>query len=365
MKRIFIFLCFFMISTGAIALEIDEKLTMRIVKTSQSRKTILINRGIEDGLVKGDHAKFFLTVGVVARGVVVKLAPTRSVWSVYRLVNADYIKDNQVMKLKITAPVKITKDESKALVSDDSASDMSGDPRDLGIPLAQGANDLAEINQMDKQMNTGQPSQNMTLMESTSLREKTKELFGSIHYSGLAASAAPNDSSGDFKGTSSTLVLNLGGEFYTKDEKSWLSRFSLVAQYSMTKSSTMSHEGTNVTEDASEYGGGIHWYPMTRPSRTYKMVPYARFLMMLGSVNTSYEPGLAGGVNATAENLSGSTVAYTIGAGAKYYIHKGFGARFEFEYYTRGDQFAADANGTKWVTRKSGPRVTMGLSYRW
>ena len=81
---------------------------MRIVKVSQSKKTILINRGVEDGLIKGDHAKFFLTVGVVARGVVVKVSPTRSVWSIYRLVNADYITDDQVMKLKITAPVKIT-----------------------------------------------------------------------------------------------------------------------------------------------------------------------------------------------------------------------------------------------------------------
>ena len=122
------------------ALEIDERLTLRIVKTSSTKKTLLINRGIEDGLVKGDHAKFFLSAGVVARGVIIKLSPTRSVWSIYRIVNKSFLKDEQVMKLKITPPVKITKDESRTLVGDDS-SISTKDPRDLGIPLAEGAED--------------------------------------------------------------------------------------------------------------------------------------------------------------------------------------------------------------------------------
>ena len=46
------------------ALEIDEKLTTRVVDISESRKTILINRGIEDGLAIGDHAKFFVSTGL-------------------------------------------------------------------------------------------------------------------------------------------------------------------------------------------------------------------------------------------------------------------------------------------------------------
>ncbi len=132
-------------SASLCALEIDEKLTLRIIKTSDSRKTVLINRGQEDGIVKGDHAKFYLSVGVVARGVAIKISPTRSVWSLYRLVNADYIKDEQVMKLKITAPVNITKDDSRALVGDDVPRSTTRDPRDLGIPLAEGAEDLNEI----------------------------------------------------------------------------------------------------------------------------------------------------------------------------------------------------------------------------
>ena len=54
--------------SSSYALEIDEKLTLRIVKTSDTKKTVLINRGQEDGLAKGDHAKFYLSVGCRTRG---------------------------------------------------------------------------------------------------------------------------------------------------------------------------------------------------------------------------------------------------------------------------------------------------------
>lgn len=348
------------------SLEIDEKLTMRIVKASQSKKTILINRGVEDGLVKGDHAKFFLTVGVVARGVVVKLAPTRSVWSVYRLVNADYLKNGQVMKLKITSPVKITKDDSRSLVLDDTPSNiMSSDPRELGIQLADGADDLSSEDVMmgGRNNNGSKTGVSSTILESSSLREKSKEIFGTVFYSGLGAKAQPGDASGDYSAESSTMLLNLGGEFYSKNEKKWQSRFSIVVQYSMLNSSIMANQGSNVVEKSSEYGGGIHWYPLTRPSKTFKFIPYARFLMLLGSVATTYNPGIEGG---NSETLGGASYSYIVGGGAKYYLHNGFGARFEFEYYSRTDSFAADQqNGLKWTTAKSGPRVVFGLSYRW
>lgn len=364
LKNLLLLFSLLLLTTSLWALEIDEKLTMRIVKASQSRKTILINRGIEDGLVKGDHAKFFLTIGVVARGVVVKLAPTRSVWSIYRLVNADYLKDGQVMKLKITAPVKITKDDSRSLVADDTPkSVMSSDPRDLGIPLAAGADDLLDEMPMKTAQDNAHGGLNRTVLEASSLREKTKEFFGTFFYSALGAKASPSNASGEYKGTASSFIMNLGGEFYSKDEKKWISRFSLVVQYSMMNSSVMSHEGSNVSENSSEYGGGFHWYPFTRPSKTYKLVPYGRFMMMLGSVSTTYTAGVNG--NGQSETLGGSSFAYSFGGGAKYYLHNGFGARAEFEYYSRNDTFAADQNGVKWTTAKSGPKITMGFSYRW
>ena len=110
------YLLLILISFSASALEVDEKLTVRILKTSESKKTIMINRGIEDGLAEGDHARFLVTAGIVARAVVVRVSPTRSVWSIYRLVNADFLVNDSVMTIKITPPVKVTKDESQMLV---------------------------------------------------------------------------------------------------------------------------------------------------------------------------------------------------------------------------------------------------------
>ncbi len=131
-------ICFlFLLPVLSHALEVDEKLTIRLLKTSESKKTTMINRGTEDGLVEGDHAKFIVTAGIVARAVCIKVSPTRSVWSIYRLVNADFIANDSVMTLKITPAVKITKDETQAIVQEDTPSQVTGDPSKLGIPLAQ------------------------------------------------------------------------------------------------------------------------------------------------------------------------------------------------------------------------------------
>ena len=108
-----IFLSFLLAS--AIALEIDSTFLARFLKFSDSKRTVLINQGLEAGLKEGDHAKISLPGGMVARAVVVKLAPTRSVWSVYRFVNQDKLVPQTVATFKITSAIKLTSDESKHL----------------------------------------------------------------------------------------------------------------------------------------------------------------------------------------------------------------------------------------------------------
>src|SRR5690606_28898033 len=134
--KLFLFLAL-LILNSAHALEVDEKLTIRILRTSETRKTLMVNRGTEDGLVEGDHAKFITTAGIVARAVCIRVSPTRSVWSVYRLVNADFIVNDSVMSIKITPPVKITKDETKTLVQEDTPTTVAtGGVAPIGVPLA-------------------------------------------------------------------------------------------------------------------------------------------------------------------------------------------------------------------------------------
>jgi hypothetical protein len=352
-------LIFSFISFNSYSLEIDEKLTLRVVKVSESRKTMLINRGVEDGLIKGDHAKFFLTVGVVARAVVVKVSPTRSVWSIYRLVHADFIKNDQVMKLKITAPVKITKDDSKMLVSDDTISRMD-DPRNLGIPLAEGADDLV-VN------NTGNPGMRSMQMNEMaplgSLKNKNKELSVSFHYSGQTTQTSSSDGSAEFKAAETNMVLSTAIEIFMKSEKPWYSRFSFLGLFSMSRLSAMSHKGDSVEESTSEFGGGVNWYPLTRPSKIYKIVPYGTFQFLMGSSQTTFSPGSQSG-NGDPESLNAGTVGFIVGGGLKYYTPKGYGIKFNFDFYTRGDSFAGDAQSIKWVKTKSGPRLNLGFLYR-
>jgi len=89
---------------------------VRVLAISSSKKTILINRGREEGVKMGDHAKFSTPKdGYFARGVVSRVSPTRSVWSLYRIIKEEPIIENAVVTVKVASKVKLTKDESKSI----------------------------------------------------------------------------------------------------------------------------------------------------------------------------------------------------------------------------------------------------------
>lgn len=352
MKKILLLL---LLTTNTFALEVDEKLTMRILKVSESGKTILINRGTEDGLVKGDHAKFFMTIGVVARGVMVKGSPTRSVWSVYRMVNAEEIKNDNVMNLKITPAVKLTKDETKMLVQDDSVNIKKGDPRDLGIPLAEGADDLSEV-KSDQTVASSIP------LESVDLSNKTSELFATIFLGSFDSTTTPDDSGSAFSSSESMTAFNMGYELYFSDQTKWYSKVSLYGQLTITNLSVMSHEGSNSSENSTEFGLGMSLYPFSAPHKTNQFIWFGSVDAMTGNTTTQINPG----DNATKqqESLNGAITSFSVGGGVKFYTDRGIGARMKLDYYIRGDKFSPDSGNTVWIKNKQGPRITMGFSYR-
>jgi len=158
------------------------------------------------------------------------------------------------------------------------------------------------------------------------------------------------------------MVLNAGLELYFESEKKWYSRFSFVGLFSMTRMTATSNRGDIVEEQTSEFGGGVNWYPLTRPSKIYQVIPYGSFRFLMGSTSTSFTPG--SGSTDQPSNLDGGTIGYIFGGGFKYFTPKGIGASVGLDFYTRGDSFAADAQSTKWVKTKTGPRITVGLLYR-
>lgn len=109
------YLLLFLLSGQSFALPIDSKVLGRILGISESKRTVLVNRGGEHGLEEGNHAKISLPSGMVARGIIVKLSPGRSVWSIYRFFDEDKISNNMVYTFKIAEPVKLTSDETRAL----------------------------------------------------------------------------------------------------------------------------------------------------------------------------------------------------------------------------------------------------------
>ena len=352
------FLIFYLLFVGtSFALEVDERLTMRIVSTSESRKTILINRGIEDGLAKGDHAKFFVSEGVIARGVCIKLSPTRSVWSMYRLVNTAFLKDDQVMKLKITPAVKITKDESRMLVKDDKSS-KPADPRELGIPLAEGADDLAQNSNTNQQINADLIQNRGPI----SLLNKNLEVFGMFSYSQYAQTSDPSSGTASSSADVTNMSLLGGGEWYFKNANSFLQRISIVGQFMIERTTVMGHLGTILKEESTSFGGGATLYPLTLPSKAESFIPYANYTLMIGSTKSTFTSGNES--SAADTDLSASVLSHKFAFGMKYYSEHGLGVRVEMSYMMRADQYEEDSSTISYLVKKIGPRFLVGIGYR-
>jgi hypothetical protein len=111
--RILFLFAFF--SSSLWALEIDKKLKVTVLGVSASKKTLLVNKGHEDGLTRDNHAKFSLSTGMIFRAVAIRVSPSRSVWSVYRFIEKEKIKEDKAYVLKISTPVKVTEDQTRYL----------------------------------------------------------------------------------------------------------------------------------------------------------------------------------------------------------------------------------------------------------
>jgi hypothetical protein len=351
-----------LISSSAYALEVDEKLTVRILRTSETRKTVMVNRGTEDGLVEGDHAKFIVTAGIVARGVCVKVSPARSVWSIYRLINADFLVNDSVMSIKITPPVKITKDDTKNLVQEDVPTTVSaGDGRALGIPLAEGAEDL------DKNLPMKDDSSDLNSLsdqEVAIIPEKDVEIFSFISISGLTANTKTDTGSSSFNNSQSYHYIGLGGELYPQNERQWYSRFSLIASLNVMRLNNQTYNGAGSTNDVTEFSFGTNWHPTSLPSKIMTFIPYLHASFNMGSVRSTSKSGNLNSSGNITTSANGGTQGFSLGFGYKFFTAKGYGARFIVDYYMRTERYGNDDSNIKFNKIVGGPRFMIGLGYR-
>ena len=361
------FIC--LMISAAYALDIDEKLTSRILRVSSSQHTILINRGLEDGLVIGDHAKFFLPEGVIARGVVVKASPSRSVWSLYRLVNPDLINSDTVVELKIATPVQLTSDPSKAfdrpglsdvLTNSDQPASLSAV---AGIPMGKGAaegpgnarlsaSDQEDLAALGLQATNAQTSLHKDLSpQKYALQSRNWELWVGGNLLTLAVANNGTLETFSYKGAPSFAV---GGEgYFTQGSLRNLSLMALGNLYRAKKD--VEYEGQKSTHDftLAQFGLGANYHLWNDPHQSFQFLPFLTAQVGLGSAKDY--------MVLDADNsgeYSGSSFYAAAGAGVKYYVDSGAGARLVFDYYFARQQFNFDndieavkqnAKGVHWM----------------
>ena len=81
----------FLFSLSALALEPFERLPGVKILRVLDKNIVMVNRGMEDGIMVNDHAKFNQEEGYSARAICIKVKSDMSYWKLYRIPNAETI----------------------------------------------------------------------------------------------------------------------------------------------------------------------------------------------------------------------------------------------------------------------------------
>jgi hypothetical protein len=349
-------------------LEVDETITLRFLRFSDSQQTVLINRGLEDGLVVDMHAKFFLPTGIIARGKVIKASPSRSIWTLYRVLESEQLVEDRVVNAKISTPLMLIEDPGQKgvrIVDPDSrqrvrvGSSGSQRGRSSGIPttVADTSQDLsADEAQELESFSTQTVSWSGT--RGQELADRDWELWSLLHLDMLSGTYEAEF--GDGPTSQSSLAFSLGIEKYLGSLGQFFDPISVSLLVSMRSSE--SGESVQVKSSWLEYGLGLQYHFYGDHWRSDNLIGYGALGLGVGSVSsaiTSQE--LSGEI--VENSLKGTSSFFSIGAGLKYYLSNGFGMRALFDYYRVGENYAFE-DGDSLTRSLSGPRLQLGLSYR-
>lgn len=350
-----------LVSSSLFALEIDETFTGRILKTSSSKKTILLNRGSSDQLNMGMHAKFSTDTSVVARGVVVELTEARSVWSLYRLATPDLVESDVVLNVKIAEPVKLTSDESKSIVRESAMKDLKPNRDEkLSLPLDDIEGDIP----IDLLGATVSTSDKAFANPTVELSNYPRELMSRISLQAL--SSKTSSSSNSYSGRAEMNNFMLGMEFYFTNKESWYAHFSVMPYFQYQFESMLSYEGSAVDSRLMELGISLQYY-FVNPNMVNKFSPFVSGYYAVGTIEDSYASGVrAQGNGADASTVEGDSSSYGVALGVKYFFENRLVVQTLLDYYFRTDEFASDAmtSNSMWTREVSGPRMQLGLGYR-
>jgi hypothetical protein len=107
----------------------------------------------------------------------------------------------------------------------------------------------------------------------------------------------------------------------------------------------------------------LNLHPWARSYVINEFIPFLTVSLAMGSAQSTYEPG-AEDVGGAAQEARGSSSSYSLGAGFKFQTQRGWGARAVLDYYNRGEKLKNDVTGVSWTRTVAGPRLWVGLGYR-
>lgn len=335
------------------SLAVDEKLPLRILKVSDTKRTVLINRGIEDGLVVGDHARFYLTTGAVARGIIIKTSPSRSVWSIYRLISPDDIVPDKAMNLKITPAVKLTNDPTKALAREEMGTEVPPT-----VTLAEGSDDAEK----DKVLTNEEKRDLQYIAKNVPdavpyTTTKTWEVWGTFHLNALATYNSAGANVPGSSGNSRIFDMQLGMEKYFSTPDRWYNRFSLSPFFQYENTSYTNISGNTVGSSIMGGGIGLNWHPINSPLSVGRIIFLVGGSFSMGNASDNFN-------QANPPQLKGTYTAYSGGLGTKYYFGHSFGLRILLDYYFRSEKYPVSFSRDDYTKVVKGPRILLGLSYR-
>ena len=347
----------------------DETLTFRILKLSKTKRTLLANRGTDDGLEVDNHAKFYLTsTGVVARAVIRKVSPTRSVWAIYRLINESEINTGRVLQLKSVSAVKLSKDPTKMLdvppasipidgggTLADLESKVTKEEREDLKSLREGSFDSEEsgkghFGHLDSHIKSRGDG-------GRSFGKKSWDAFTNFSLNSLSTQEEKPASS---KVTSkSEMALSIGVEkYFPSTEISFFKRTSLFGEFEWVKNVSKDTSGGTDESDVTKtaFSGGVNYHLFADPFSFDSFIPFVGFGVGMGVDTREYSD-----TNET--SYSESNAHYFLGAGVKFYAALGIGLKGMFDYYVKS-QNQVDSQNLVTTYQTVGFRTRLGLTYR-
>jgi hypothetical protein len=343
------------------AVEMGENFTGRILEVSSTQKTILVNRGIEDGLKVGDHGRFFTSTGAVARGLIVQISPSRSVWSLYRIIDPSRLKKDFVAEVKLTPPLKVTADPEKDFYKQ-------------GPPIALSAQALENVAKGEEQLSRSEQQDLESLMSEKTLEAsydlgsrpgfsagRNMEFFLGLNYYNLSQSVRlPGISNENLRGSESSVGQQVGFELYHSQLRSFFHPFSLFLYAAHVHNQATQLSGPSLKSVTWWGGGGLNWHFWGSPLSFNKTI----FFLSLGSsYGHGFEESIGfGALQNDILSYTGNAWAFHGGLGMKYYLHSGFGMRLLGEFFYSQHRYNV-VGGSQYQKMAMGGKVSLFLGY--